>query len=67
MRVLLEVKRRVFVAGSSIWGYMLATDSAPVIEMGIITFFLGLFFLMVAPSMLVTPERAEELKAPQHN
>ena len=57
----------VFVAGSSIWGYMLASDAAPVNEVAIIMFFLGLFLLMVAPSMLVTPERAEELKAPQHN
>ncbi len=57
----------VFVAGSSLWGYMLATDAAPVNGVAIILFFLGLFTLMVAPSMLVTPERAEELKAPQHN
>jgi len=57
----------VFVAGSSIWGYMLATDAAPVNGVAIIVFFLGLFLLMVAPSMLVTPERAEELKSPQHN
>jgi len=57
----------VFVAGSSIWGYMLASDAAPVNEVAVIMFFLGLFLLMVAPSMLVTPERAEELKAPQHN
>jgi len=51
----------VFVAGSSIWGYMLASDAAPVNEVAIIMFFLGLFLLMVAPSMLVTPKRAEEL------
>ena len=57
----------VFVAGSSIWGYMLASDAAPVNEVAIIMFFLGLFLLMVAPSMLVTPERAEELKSPQPN
>jgi hypothetical protein len=57
----------VFVAGSSIWGYMLAQDAAPVNGVAIIMFFLGLFLLMVAPSMLVTPERAEELKAPQYN
>ncbi len=57
----------VFVAGSSIWGYMLASDAAPVNEVAVILFFMGLFLLMVAPSMLVTPERAEELKAPQHN
>lgn len=57
----------VFVAGSSIWGYMLVSDAAPVNEVAIIMFFLGLFLLMVATSMLVTPERAEELKGPQHN
>jgi hypothetical protein len=57
----------VFVAGSSIWGYMLASDAAPVNGVAIILFFLGLFLLMVAPSMLVTPERADELTSPQHN
>ena len=57
----------VFVAGSSIWGYMLASDAAPVHEVAIIMFFLGLFLLMVAPSMLVTPERAEELKSTKPN
>lgn len=51
----------VFVSGSSIWGYMSATDAAPVNGVAIIMFFLGLFFLMVAPAMLVTPGRAEEL------
>ena len=51
----------VFVAGSSLWGYMLASDAAPLNEVAIIMFFLGLFLLMVAPSMLVTPKRAKEL------
>lgn len=51
----------VFITGSSIWGFMLATDAAPVNEVAIILFFIGLFLLMLAPAMLVTPERAEEL------
>lgn len=51
----------VFVAGSSLWGYMLASDAAPLNEVAIIMFLLGLFLLMVAPSMLVTPKRAKEL------
>lgn len=53
----------VFVTGRSIWGYILATDAAPFIGAAILLFFLGLFLLMIAPSMLVTPERAEEMKA----
>ena len=51
----------VFIPGSIIWGYMLASDAAPVNEVAIILFFIGLFLLMLAPSMLVTPARAEEL------
>ena len=57
----------IFVAGSSIWGFMLASDAAPVNGVAIILFFMGLFLLMVTPSMLVTPERAEEMKSPQPN
>ena len=52
----------VFVTGSSIWGYILATDAAPFFGAAVLLFFLGLFLIMVAPAMLVTPERAEELK-----
>jgi len=52
----------VFFAGSVIWGYMLATDAAPWIPVAIILFFLGLFLVMVSPAMLITPERAIQLR-----
>ncbi|MFX3673023.1 MAG: hypothetical protein ACE3JQ_01065 [Paenisporosarcina sp.] len=52
----------LFITGSSIWGYMLAFDSAPINVVAGILFFLGLFMILVAPAMLVTPKRAQEFK-----
>ena len=52
----------VFFAGSIIWAYMLATEAAPWVTVAILTFFIGLFFIMVSPAMLITPERAIELR-----
>lgn len=42
--------------------YMLATEAVPWGGVAIITFFIGLFFIMVSPAMLITPERAIELR-----
>lgn len=56
----------VFFAGSVIWAYMLATEAAPWVTVAILTFFIGLFFVMVSPAMLITPERAIELRDREH-
>ena len=56
----------VFFAGSVLWGYMLTTEAAPWITVAILTFFIGLFFVMVSPAMLITPERAIELRDRKH-
>ncbi|MGB3262266.1 hypothetical protein [Paenisporosarcina sp.] len=52
----------VFFAGSILWAYLLATEVAPWVTVAILTFFIGLFFVMVSPAMLITPERAIELR-----
>lgn len=51
-----------FFAGSVLLAYMLATEAVPWGGVAIITFFIGLFFIMVSPAMLITPERAIELR-----
>ena len=56
----------IFFAGSVLWAYMLATEAAPWVTLAIITFFIGLFFVMVSPAMLITPERAIELRNRKH-
>lgn len=52
----------VFFSGSVLWGFMLTTDTAEWIVLAILLFFLGLIFVMISPAMLVTPERAIELR-----
>jgi len=56
----------VFFAGSVLWAYMLATEGAPWVIVAIIAFFIGLLFVMVSPAMLITPERAIELRDRKH-
>ncbi|EPD51314.1 hypothetical protein MHH33_15505 [Paenisporosarcina sp. FSL H8-0542] len=51
-----------FFSGSVLLAYMLATEAVPWVGLAIITFFIGLFFIMVSPAMLITPERAIELR-----
>lgn len=52
----------VFFAGSVLWAYMLVTTPPSWIVVAIFLFFLGLFFIMISPAMLITPERAIELQ-----
>ena len=51
----------LLLAGSSVWAFMLGSDAAPVNGLAVFFFLMGIFFLTLAPAMLVTPERAEEL------
>ncbi|WP_269927236.1 hypothetical protein [Paenisporosarcina quisquiliarum] len=41
---------------------MLATEAAPWVTVAILTFFIGLFLVMVSPATLITLERAIELR-----
>lgn len=51
----------LLLAGSSVWAFMLGSDAAPVNGLAAFFFLMGIFFLTLAPAMLVTPEHAEEL------
>lgn len=52
----------VFFAGSVLWAYMLVADPPSWVIVASFLFFLGLFFIMISPAMLITPERAIELQ-----
>jgi len=52
----------VLFSGSVLLSYMRFSQAAPWVSLAIVLFFLGLFLVMVSPAMLVTPERAIELR-----
>jgi len=52
----------ILVVGGALWGFMLASDAAPMMGLAIILFLIGLFFIMISPAMLVKPMRAREFE-----
>ena len=47
--------------GTLFWFFLFVTNTPSWIGIAVIFFFIGVFFLMVSPAMLITPERAKEL------
>ncbi|MEO4054209.1 hypothetical protein [Solibacillus sp. CAU 1738] len=52
----------LLLVGGVIWAYMLAVEPKSWIPVGIILYFIALFFVMIAPAMLATPEQVEKLE-----
>ncbi|WP_404427584.1 hypothetical protein LG296_04950 [Ureibacillus chungkukjangi] len=52
----------IFITGSTLWAYMLATQTGPFMPVAIMLFFIGIFLMMVSPAMLSTPKRVRELE-----
>ena len=54
----------IFILGSILWAYMLATQTGPFTPVAIMLFFIGIFLIMISPAMLSTPKRVRELEQP---
>ncbi|MEO4054206.1 hypothetical protein [Solibacillus sp. CAU 1738] len=52
----------LLLVGGVLWAYMLAFEPISWIPVGIILYFIALFFVFIAPVMLATPEKVKELE-----
>lgn len=52
----------LLLVGSVVWMYMLTVETSSWFPIGILLYIIALFFVLIAPAMLATPELVEELE-----